>query len=201
MAGKRKYHFTEEMDAEIRELYQNHVMMKAVQHKGYVRDLANKFGIPRWRVSRRACELGVLPVQKKEPNWTERELSILQQNSHLSTARIQIRLKKYGFHRSESAIIQKRKRMRYPANLNGNSALAVAHCFGIDIHCVTRWIKNGWLKANRRGTARTPAQGGDEWYIKDKWIRDFIIDSVAVIDFRKIDKYWLVDLLANNKAD
>lgn len=39
----------------------------------------------------------------------------------------------------------------------------------------------GWLKARKRGTNRTSAQGGDSWYIKDKDIRGFIVDSIAVI--------------------
>ena len=192
----RKYFFTPEMDEQIRRLYLIKVGIKAVAYQGPVRDLAKRFGMPRWRVSRRAVELGILPVQKKEPNWSDRELKILEMSAHLTLPKIQIHLEKAGFHRTQMGILLKRRRMRFLQNLNGQSARSVARCFGIDDHTIIRWIGKGWLKAKRRGTNRTEAQRGDHWYIKDRWIRDFIIDNVAVIDMRKVDKYWLVDLLA-----
>jgi len=106
------------------------------------------------------------------------------------------KLKQKGYSRTEMGIKLKRKRMRFLQNLNGYSARSVALCFGIDEHSVIRWIKQGWLKAKRRGTERTEANGGDMYFIKNQWIRKFIKESVAVIDFRKIDKYWLIDLLS-----
>jgi len=192
----KKYHFTPEMDDRIRVLYQNKVGMKSVAYKGYVQDLAAKFGMPRWRVSKRAVELGILPVQKKEPVWSEKELEILERSAHLTPGIIQKNLKKKGFSRTQMGIILKRKQMRFLKNLHGHSARSVAVCFGIDDHTIIRWIEKGWLKARKRGTERIKAQGGDHWFIKNKWIRDFIKESVSVIDFRKVDKYWLVDLLS-----
>ncbi|MBW2607721.1 MAG: hypothetical protein JRD05_08810 [Deltaproteobacteria bacterium] len=191
-----KYSFTAEMDEQIRRLYLNDVGIKPVAYKGPVRDLALKFGMPRWRVSRRALELGILPVQKKEPNWSEKEIKILEHASQYTLQVIQRKLKAAGYSRSQMGILLKRRRMRFLNNLKGYSAESVAMCFGIDSHAVIRWIENGWLKAKKRGTNRTARQGGDQWYIKDKDIRDFIIDSAAVIDIRKVDKYWLIDLLA-----
>jgi len=184
------------MDDQIRQIYLTEVGIKAVAHKGPVRDLALKFGLPRWRVSRRARDLGLLPVQRKEPDWSVRELKILHSSAHLTLDRIQIHLKKAGYRRTCPGIYLKRRRMRFLQNLNGHSATSVAMCFGVDIKCVTRWIQKGWLQAKRRGTNRTAIQGGDHWWIKNKWIRDFIISSVEVIDIRKVDKYWLIDLLA-----
>lgn len=189
---KVKYNFTPEIDAQIRILYQNKVCMKSVAYRGYVRDLAVKFGMPRWRVSKRAVELGVLPVQKKEPVWSEKELKILERNAHKTPPRIQIHLKKAGYQRSQQGIFLKRKRMRFTQNLSGYSARSVSLCFGIDEHTVIRWIEQGWLKAKKRGTERAD---GDHYFIKNQWIRNFIKESVSVIDFRKVDKYWLVDLL------
>lgn len=191
----KKYNFTAEMDDRIRRMYLNDVGMRSVAYKGYVRDLASEYGMPRWRVSKRAVELGILPIQQKEPVWNDKELSILERNAHKTPANIQIHLRGAGFHRSQQGIYLKRRRMRFLKNLQGQSCRSVAQCFGVDDHVVTRWIKKGWLKAKKRGTERTEAQGGDHWFIKNKWIRDFIIDSVAVIDMRKVDKYWLIDLL------
>jgi len=139
---------------------------------------------------------GWIAKTRKEPDWGERELKILERSAHLSPERIALRLKRYGFSRSVTGIVLKRKRMRFLRNLHGWSKRQVAACFGVDDHAISRWIRLGYLKAKRRGTKRVEAQGGDHWFIKDKWLRDFIVNNVAEIDFRKVDKFWLVDLLA-----
>lgn len=189
------------MDEQIRRLYQIDVGIKSVAYQGPVRDLALKFGMPRWAVSNRARKLGILPVQKKEPNWSGEEIQILEHASQYTVPVIQRKLKAAGYSRSQMGILLKRKRMRFLNNLNGHSVRSIATCFGIDDHTIIRWINNGWLKAKRRGTDRSKRQGGDHYHIKDKWIRDFIIDSVAVIDFRKIDKYWVTDLLSAKASE
>lgn len=193
---KKKYHFTSEIDNQIRLLYRVKVGIKAVAYQGPVRDLANKLGMPRWRISRRAVELGILPIQKRELPWSEKELKILEHAAQFTTKIIQKKLKKAGYKRTEMGIFLKRKRMRFLKNLNGHSIRSVATCFGIDDHIVSSWIKKGWLKAKRRGTDRRKEQGGDHWYIKDRWIKEFVINNVAIIDFRKIDKYWITSLLS-----
>ena len=190
-----KYVITPEMHDRIKSVYQS------VTGRGQVNELAREIGLPRWKVSRYAMHQGLIPVQKKEPDWNEKELGILERSAHFSPERIQENLKKAGYRRSCTGILLKRRRMRFLKNIAGHSSRSVAECFGVDDKSVTRWIAKGWLKARRRGTARTEAQGGDHWYIIDKWIRDFCINYVAVIDFRKVDKYWLTDLLAGGNND
>lgn len=185
-----KWRITPEMHERIRDVYQN------VTGNGEVRELGRALGLPRWKLTRYAISQGWLARHRKEPVWTETEVNILEQSAHFSLPVIQRRLKKAGFARTEIGIQVKRKRMRYPANLKGQSALATAGCFGVTEKNITAWIKKGWLKAGRRGTARTAAQGGDQWFIKERAIRKFVISYVEVIDFRKVDKFWLVDLLA-----
>ncbi len=190
-----KYIFTPFMDAQIRAIYR-----EGTTGKGEVRDLAKRLNLPRWRISRRARDLGVVETHIKEPEWCEKELDILKRSAHLCPERIQHNLKKAGFSRSTSGIFIKRKRMRFIQNLEGYSASAVAECFGLDVKAITRWIEYGYLKASRRGTLRTALQGGDMWYIKEKAIREFIIANVGQIDIRKVDKYWLVDILTKGEG-
>ena len=200
ITGSRKHILPPNADDLIRSVYQETVGMESTTNGNHpVRDLAKKLGVPRWKITRRACHLGLSAKKKKEPNWTERELKMLESQSHFSPETISRKLKKIGYSRSITAIVIKRKRMRFLQNLNGQSANSLALCFGVDIKTITRWIKNGDLKSERRGTARTELQGGDMYYIKDKWVKEFIINSVDEIDFRKIDKYWLVDLLAGGE--
>jgi len=197
MAGQTtkgtKYVITPEMHIKIKQIYQT------MTGNGEVRDLAAEFGLPRCKITRYAIKQGWIARQKKEPDWSERELKILSNSAHLCPERIQKNLKIAGFSRSATGIVLKRKRMRFLSNLKGHSARNVAECFGVDETCISGWIKKGYMKAGRRGTKRTSRQGGDQWFIKDKWIRDFVVNYTAVIDFRKIDKYWITDLLAGGE--
>lgn len=189
--AKTKYVITPEIHEMIKHVYQD------MTGNGEVNRLAARLGLPRWKISRYATAQGWIAQQKKEPDWSEQELHILEQNAHHTVRLIQKRLAKYGFHRSESGIIQKRKRMRYLQNLNGQSATSLALCFGSDIKTITRWIFQGYLKATKRGTARTAAQGGDQWWIKENDVRRFVMNNAELIDIRKVDKFWFIDMLAN----
>jgi len=191
---KAKYIITPEMHVEIKKVYQT------MTGNGEVKELASRFGMPRWKIQRYALRQEWCVKSKKEPDWGERELKILEAGAHLTPERIQARLKKAGFTRSLNGIVLKRKRMRFLKNLKGISARSLAICFEvnhyrIDDHCVTTWIEKGFLRAKKRGTNRTERQGGDHWFIRERWVKDFIIENVAILDFRKIDKYWLVDIL------
>lgn len=184
-----KWILTPEMKAEIVGVY------KTKTESGEVKELAKKLGIPRWKIGRYAASEGLIPIRRKEPDWTEPELKILEGSARHTPERIQKVLKKAGYSRSIMGIVLKRRRMRYLSNLSGHTSRNVAQCFGIDDHCIIRWINLGYMKAIKRGTKRTAAQGGDQWYIKDKWIRDFVMNYLDEVDIRKVDKYWFVDLL------
>jgi len=193
---RKKWLFTPEMDEQIRELYRNKVSMKSVAYTGPVKKLAEKFGMPRWKVSKRAGELDVVPVQKKEPIYSDTEIWILNQCAHRSPQVVQKYLKRAGYRRSQQGIKLKMKRLQLSrATMNGYTSRSLAGLFGVDDHGIARWIKKGWLTAQKRGTARTPQQGGDEWFIRPEWVREFVIANVAVIDFMKVDKYWMVEVL------
>ena len=195
--GKRKkYFFTPEMDAEIREVYQKAVYMPGFHKTAPVKRLAQRLKIPRWTVSKRAGQLGVRRIIKKEPNWCEQELKILSRQAYKHPEVIQRHLKKAGYYRSVQGIVLKRKRMYLLQGLEFETAHSLADCLGIDGHAVVKYIQKGLLKAKRRGTKRTWRQGGDHYLIKPTNIRKFVIKNVSILDFRKIDKFWLVDLLA-----
>jgi hypothetical protein len=184
------------IDAEIRRVYQEEVGMgSCMLGESPQRELAYRLGWPRWKVTRRAQHLGLITKTKKQPDWSEQELIILEHHAHKIPEVIQRYLKRYGFERSVTAIVLKRKRMRCLRNLEGQSATDLALCFGVDMKTVQRWILTGYLKAKKRGTHRTEQQGGDMWWIKERDIVEFVKEYVDVIDLRKVDKWWFVGLL------
>jgi hypothetical protein len=187
-----KYVFTSEMDAMIKRVYENNI-----GRQGLVKAIAKKIDMPRWRITKRAIEKGYHIPLKKEPEWSSQELNILERYAHRHPLYIQKKLKSAGFHRSETAIFLKRKRMKFLTNLQGMSARLCAEFFGIDVHWVTDKIEKGLLKAEKRGTMRTESQGGDIWFIREKDIREFIIENPELIDLRKVEKFYFIELLAN----
>lgn len=192
---RTKYHFNPAIDEIIKKVYRE--IQPIAGRTPVIFLLAQKINIPRWKISRRAREIGAYEPRIKEPIWNEAELRILKSYAHKQPETIQRYLKKHGFQRSVTGIILKRKRMRMLKNLDGYTARQLSEAFGIDEHCITRWIEKEYLKAERRGTLRTEIQGGDMWYIKKKDIKKFIIESIGIIDIRKVEKFWFVDILAN----
>lgn len=189
---KKRWTSSDQIDAVIRRVYQR------TPGKGDINDLAFAVGRPRWWVSKRAAKLGLVPPRFKEPAWTDVEREIVQRNFHRSPKIIRGMLKRAGYERTETAIVVMGKRLGAtrddPLHL---TATGLASLMGVDAKTVTGWIARGLLNANRRGTGRTSAQGGDQHWIRVRDVRAFIIDNAAAVDIRKVDKFWFIDLVAH----
>lgn len=183
------------IDRIISECYQNKT------EKAAVKKLARKIDRPYWWVKKRASFLGVAqPVlqENREQEWSKDEIELLEKNSYKKPDVIARIFRNKGHNRTATAIVVKRKRLQCDTtDIDHYTATQLASEFGVDIKVITRWIERGWLTAKRRGTSRTEQQGGDMWWIKRKHVRDFVVESIGVIDIRKVDKVWFVDLLAN----
>lgn len=194
---RQKWSTNDQIDAAIRRAYEK------VPTKNAINDLARTLGRPRWWVSKRAVTLGLVTPRFKEPPWSEAEIELVAANAHKNPVVIARRLKACGFARSATAIVVKIKRLGYARGRNADpdnyTARACADMFGVDVKVVTGWVAKSWLKAGRRGTDRTKQQGGDEHWIHRRDIRAFIIANVAVVDFRKVDKFWLVEILTGDR--
>ena len=191
--GRKWPPITSELHDRIKGLYQS-----KRNRSGEVREFAARHGLPRWKVTRYAIRKGWIPKQKKEPAWSDAELRILKKHAQHCPETIQKYLTARGFKRSVTGIVLKRRRMRLVANLDGQSAWSLAMCLGEDVHFVMTQIRSGRLKASVRKLHRTPQQGGNPYLIKDRDVRDFIVGNVNLIDLRKTDKYWLIDLLSSS---
>ncbi len=191
----RKYFITTEMAEEIEQVY------LSATGNNEVNELAKRMKLPRWKITRYAIGKGWIAKSRKEPDWTDQEINILSMSAHRGLDTIQRNLKKSGFTRSITGIQIKRKRLRLLQNLNGQSGCQLAECFGVDYKTISRWVRMGYLRSDRRGTNRTEAQGGDIFYIKDDWVRTFVLNYLDIIDFRKVDKWWIVDIIAGEKRE
>ena len=185
--------FATEMDEQLRRVY-------ARADYPALGVLAKRWGMPRWRLTHRAQLLGIAAT--KEPRWSEEEIKILERNCHLTPRIIANKLRARGYRRSESGVVLKRKRLRLRKADRGYSASGLAEVMGVDRGMVLRWIERGLLGAQRLPSERRPGQvaAAGEWFIRPRRVRQFITDHVALVDTRKCDKYWLIDLLTNKRA-
>lgn len=186
----------EQIDMLIRRTYQS------APRKGAIAACARTVGRPNWWVSKRAAQLGLVSPRFKEPGWTEAEVEIITAAPHLHPQTLVRHLARAGFKRTPTAVIVKLKRLGVSRadDPDHMTAGGLATLMGTDSKTVTRWIANGWLKAKRRGTARTEAQGGDQWWIHRRDVRRFVTENAAAVDLRKVDKVWFIDMLAGGSS-
>ena len=83
-------------------------------------------------------------------------------------------------------------------NLSHNRERA-AEMLSLDGKTVVYYLKDV-MRRSRRGTKCLPQQGGDVHSIERADLRQFVIDNLALIDFRKVDKFELVDLLVSTEG-
>jgi hypothetical protein len=192
---RERWATSDAIDAVIRRAYHT------TPTKGDIQRVARTVGRPRWWVSKRASKLGLVTPRFKASPWTEAECELIAGMAHRHPATIRRALARAGFDRTETAISVQLKRLGASTEDPDHfTARGLATVMGVDSKMVTTWILKGWLKAKRRGTDRVAAQGGDEWWIHQRDVRAFVIDNVAAVDLRKIDKFWFVDLLAGGHS-
>lgn len=183
-----------QIDAEIGEAYRK---FREYNNRKAITLAARRIGWPRHAVLKRAQKLGL--ARTKEATWSDREVSLLEQYGYLSAEKLAEKLRAHGFQRSATAVHLKVKRQRIKSNGNWYSATQLANAFGCDIHVVRRWIMSKALSAERRGTERGEAQGGDTWLIWHDDVRRFAIAYPDEYDLAKVEKYWFLDLLTGGK--
>jgi hypothetical protein len=196
MGRRRKWISAPRLDDEIRRCYAARLIGRKLP--GLIA-LAEKTGWPRFALIQRARKLDLCYI--KEKPWSEPELRILRCLSWMSDARISLHLSRRGFRRSATAVHLKLKRMRFKNEGDWFTLRGLASALGIDAHAVMGWIERGWLRAARRGTARTEKQGGDMWAIHESWIRRFVREHPTEVDLRKVDQVWFLDMIFNGKGE
>lgn len=190
---KWKYRPTAETDELIRQAYRRF----RSGDRYALKSASAAIGWPRGVVCKRGAELGL--ARTKERPWSEGELQLLKTFGHLAPSGLQSKLGEAGFRRSIAAIQVKIHRDRIKSNLEGYSACGLADAMGVDVKKILRWIRDGCLKAERRGTERVPQQGGDMWWITDRSVRGFVLRHPEEVDLAKVEKIWFLNLVTRGK--
>lgn len=181
---RKTWESNEQVDAAIRRAYQG------TMDKNTVRNLADSLGYPRWWVSKRAAVLGFVPPRFKEQKWCAAEIAILEDRSTNHPKIIQKYLKDAGFKRTETAIVMQRKKRKLETqdpDLYTTGDLSLM--FGVDRTTVMRWIESEGLSVSL-GT-------GAVRKVKRATLRNWVRDHAQLVDLRKVDRFWFIDLAFN----
>lgn len=182
------------IDAEITRIY------LAGVKRGDLPRLAVQLVRPCWWIKRRAQNLGLATPRIRPEDWTPAEVDILEEHAHRSTLAIARRLRQAGYQRSCTAIAVQISRRGFDRTDPDNwTARQLAILCGVTPNVVCRWIDSHGLPAKRRGTQRTEAQGGDQWWISRARLKRWMADKAQMIDLRRVDKYWFFDLVFGRK--
>ncbi len=196
MAGVKgkKYFATDAIDDAIRAVYTQAPTRNAV------RRLAIALMRPRWWVSKRAAVLGLVSPRFKEPPWSAAEIELVRENAHKHLDVLRRLLARNGYTRTTTAIgIQVKRRGFDTTDPNHYTAHQLAALLGVDGKTITRWIAVEGLPASKRGTMRTVQQGGDQWWIHRAKLRAWIGEHAQLIDLRKVERFWFLDLVFHAK--
>jgi len=183
-----------ELDAKIAELWPTIEIPKG--DLSGMNALAEKLSQPRWLISQRCRYLGLTRPRKKEPKWTTAEDELMKRVPLHDPDKCSGIFRAHGFNRTATAIMVRAKRINLSRRTHGTfSARTAAKVIGWDNKTVSEYCLKGLIKSGRRKTKRLPQQGGDPHSIERADLRQFVIDNLELIDFRKVDKFALVDLL------
>jgi hypothetical protein len=155
---------------------------------------------PRWWVVLRAKQLNLRQLKTKIGRpFTDREIATIREHAHMPVGEIQARLKRGGSTRSRASILDFIKRNAIANDRDRPlSGVQVAELFGIDPKGLYRSIRTGKLIAKKSG------EGGivdpHAYLIEPVEIARFIIKHPQMIDLRKVDPIWFIDLLAHYSA-
>ena len=196
-AKRQVYKPTAALDAAIAEAYLGDDTL------GALKNLSRLTGRPRAWFTNRAAALGYSRPKFKEAPWSAAELAFLEARAHLAPGTIRGELREAGFVRTVNAVALKlRQRGWLRGKAEGRyTKLMLQECFGVSGATLSRWAERYGLKVERerpmmRHRFADPHPGA-EWSVRERHLKAFVTENVAIIDFRKVDKFWLVDLLTS----
>ncbi len=177
---KKKYVWTSEKDAYLRDHYDGKV-------KGRAAEIAQLWGWPTWVVKKHAAQLGLCYHVDRCEYSAEEEQFLLDHAGSRTTYWMAKKLK-----RSHTSVVLKLKRMKISRRFrDGYTLRDLELCFGTDHHVIERWVRKGFLRAKKRGTFRDR----DAWCVSESDILRFISNYPLEFRLDKVDQLWFMDLV------
>ena len=172
---------------------------------GPILALSTKLGIPRAILLKRARKLGLHPqIARHGVRWTAEQDEFLLRYAHLTPETISKKFAARGTPRSPSAVALRLERAHRTSRCTVLQEKGMyteseaCRLLGVHHKLLNRLIEAKDLPATRDGQR---ADGrAQQWLIKEKDLRELVINYTAHINFDRVDKYWLVDLLTRTHS-
>ena len=169
---------------------------------GAVSAFAVELGLTRSYLSACASRLNLTMPHRKEPPWTAAEDELLRRVRIDSKEAAERAFRAHGFTRSGTAIWIRAARLKISRRRSDVfSATSAAKVLGVDPKTISIACQTGELAASKRGTRRLVQQGGDNWLVTRAALKVYVIETIARLDIRKVDKLAFVDLLVADDKD
>lgn len=166
--------------------------------------LASQMRLSVNQLRQRATDLRLRRMRYKEPPWSDDEIELLHEASHLAPKNVRRLFLKHGFKRTETAlaVMRKRQEIRISECEGAYSAHGLSKLMGVSARAVCGWIEKGQLKAKPR-TDAVDYRGsgpGDRWSIKPKHVREFIREYRSCVNISRVDQHWFLDLIFGDES-
>jgi hypothetical protein len=178
-------------DEQIKEFYKN-----PDRKRGDLKKFANELNVSENYVASRCTKLGLNSFKKYDKPWSDAEYNIVESNKHMHIATIQKILEKHGYHRTGNAISRIKTMVGEGSGFVMNrhevgifSANQLSILLGLKHETIIRYIRLGYLK--------TEKSDGIAYNIKKNNVKQFMVNYRQSIDFGKIDKEFLIDILTS----
>lgn len=156
--------------------------------------IARVLGVPPQTISHWLQQLHLRQPRAQRP-WTEAECAYLKHHlPHQSFAQLSEQL-----NRTLASVKNQAQKMGLRKVDEGYTMEDICLGFQCDTRKIRQWITAGWLRAQRRQSARTEAQGGDFYFFSEAALQRFLrLYPQSLVNLR-FDYLWVHDLLVGGK--
>jgi hypothetical protein len=176
----KKYQWTPERDAILRERYDSSV-------RGRAAEIGRSLGFPRWHVKRRARQLGLAHPRAAWQDWTSAEVAFLEE--HAGSRHVNWISKQLG--RSLTSVILKLKRLHISRLVReGYTLRDLELCLGMDHRRIEQLVDAGKLRAAHRGEVHR-----ERWVFTDEAVLDFVREHPTAFRLDRVEQLWFLDLV------
>jgi hypothetical protein len=136
------------------------------------------------------------------PKWTKPELAILHHHEYRTLPDLKIKelLEKNGFQRTIKGISKKRRvdninrEVDHDEETLGYTPTGLARCLGLHHTTILKFARLGYLKMTPQNKESTQPI----FRINRREIKRFLKENLHLWDHRKVDQYWLIDILTRS---
>lgn len=169
-----------------------------------IRVSAKILGVTAGAVYSRAIQLGLIHSRERY-RWLQTELDVVENYAHRSLETIQRKLTGVSPHkRTRTAIANQIARLRLRSSMDGLNHTQLAQALGVAVSTLHKWRQEKLIGATRlpsldrhKGACDIYLQA--PWYYSHKEIERFVFRFPSLIDLRKVDQLWFIELMRNGR--